>query len=135
MAGLSSSVIPAGRSRYRLNINIQTTNSSLQSASSLSSIVAKMKTLIALTAVVLIVAVNAQYSPTTTECCPKHYLSPIPGKKVVSYITTSSRCNLKAHVFTTVAGKVWCVDPDLDWVQKIVTKLDEKNTAATPTKL
>ncbi|XP_063052248.1 monocyte chemotactic protein 1B-like [Engraulis encrasicolus] len=91
-----------------------------------------MKTLIALTALVLIVAVNAQYSPTTTECCEKHYLYPI--RRVVSYITTSSRCHLKAHVFTTVAGKVWCVNPDLDWVQKIVTKLDE-NTAATPTKL
>ncbi|XP_063052249.1 C-C motif chemokine 5-like [Engraulis encrasicolus] len=92
-----------------------------------------MKTLIAsLTLLLLVISVNAQYGPTTTECCDTHYSKPIPINKVVSHITLSSRCHLKAHVFTTVAKKKFCVNPDDKWVKIIVAKLNVKATTAQP---
>ncbi|XP_063052250.1 C-C motif chemokine 16-like [Engraulis encrasicolus] len=92
-----------------------------------------MKTLIAsLTLLVLVISVNAQYGVTTIQCCDKHYPKQLPIKKVVSYITASSRCHLKAHVFTTKANKTFCVNPDHDWVKIIVAKLNVKPTTAQP---
>ncbi|XP_012673818.2 monocyte chemotactic protein 1B-like [Clupea harengus] len=97
---------------------------------SISSTSVNMRTLAALLALVLVISVNAQYGVTTLQCCGEHYSKTIPAGKVVSYSTTSSGCHLKAHVFKTVAGKEFCVNPDLAWVKKIVTKLDKKPSAA-----
>ncbi|XP_063052251.1 C-C motif chemokine 5-like [Engraulis encrasicolus] len=81
-----------------------------------------MKTLIALTALVLIVAVNAQYVPIKTECCEKYYQNSIPAHTVKSSVLAFARCRLNAYVFTTPNGK-YCVNPKYKWVQEIHAKL------------
>ncbi|XP_062403811.1 C-C motif chemokine 5-like [Sardina pilchardus] len=85
-----------------------------------------MRTLAALLALVLVISVSAQYGPTTQSCCEKHTPHVVPAGKVVSYFKTSSNCYLTAIVLNTVANKQICVNPDLTWVQRIVTKLDSR---------
>ncbi|XP_063052252.1 C-C motif chemokine 26-like [Engraulis encrasicolus] len=81
-----------------------------------------MKTLIALTALVLIVAVNAQ-NPLKSECCQRYYPNSLPERWVKSYAPVPARCSLDAYVITTVKNARFCVNPKLRWVKMIVAKL------------
>ncbi|XP_063052253.1 C-C motif chemokine 5-like [Engraulis encrasicolus] len=86
-----------------------------------------------LLALALIISASAApHGATTSTCCPKLFKGKIPANMVVSFGSTRSDCAKKALMITTVAARVFCVDPDQDWVKSVVDKLKrEADTAAS----
>ncbi|XP_062402441.1 C-C motif chemokine 22-like [Sardina pilchardus] len=90
-----------------------------------------MRTLAALLALVLVISVSAQYSPTTHDCCDKFSPQPIPIAMVVSSFKTSSSCYLRALVIETKKGRKLCVDPEVPWVKRLLRMLNHKQARTT----
>nr|BAF98270.1 chemokine CCL-CUd [Danio rerio] len=59
-------------------------------------------------------------------CCEGITHKKIPLKQIVSHHLTTSNCAIKAIVFTTKAGKSFCVDPGNTFVKRQVAELDSR---------
>ncbi|XP_050955852.1 monocyte chemotactic protein 1B-like [Labeo rohita] len=67
------------------------------------------------------------------KCCVEFSNVKITVKLVRSYSWTSSNCPRRAIVFTTVAGREFCVDPETIRVSHHVNKVNKRTTNATTT--
>ncbi|XP_027661741.1 C-C motif chemokine 3-like 1 [Falco biarmicus] len=59
-------------------------------------------------------------------CCIKYSTKAFPSSRVVMYEHTGSHCFQPAVIFTTVAGRRVCGNPDDKWVQDIVNYRKDK---------
>ncbi|XP_054696232.1 fractalkine isoform X1 [Grus americana] len=66
----------------------------------------------------------------STEC--RSFTSEIAAKRIRSYRRTEPQCTKQAIIFITLKSLEMCADPEEEWVEKIVKKLDEKKAAASP---
>ncbi|XP_074769695.1 uncharacterized protein LOC141963882 [Athene noctua] len=53
-------------------------------------------------------------------------------KLVRSYRRTEPSCRKQAVIFITLKSREICADPEAEWVNKIIEKLDQKKAAASP---
>ncbi|XP_042609610.1 C-C motif chemokine 5-like isoform X2 [Cyprinus carpio] len=63
-----------------------------------------------------------------SKCCVEFSNVKIPVKLVKYYYWTSSKCDRRAIVFQTKAGREFCVDPETPWVNGHIAKVDKRTT-------
>uniref|UniRef100_A0A3B1JSG6 Chemokine interleukin-8-like domain-containing protein n=1 Tax=Astyanax mexicanus TaxID=7994 RepID=A0A3B1JSG6_ASTMX len=65
------------------------------------------------------------------DCCFNLTEMKIPLRIVESHTETHSDCPFKAFVLLSKSGKMFCGDPDAEWVKSLVAALDQRNTPTT----
>uniref|UniRef100_A0A8C1GLG7 C-C motif chemokine n=1 Tax=Cyprinus carpio TaxID=7962 RepID=A0A8C1GLG7_CYPCA len=63
----------------------------------------------------------------SSECCFNYYGRKIPIAKIDSYMKTRVDCNKTGVVFVTMKGYRICVDPELNWVKRVMRALDDRD--------
>ncbi|KAK7906952.1 hypothetical protein WMY93_015564 [Mugilogobius chulae] len=82
-----------------------------------------MTLLLAVTLVCCVTVCTSQsYVP--DKCCFEFRREQLPSSAVVRYAWTSSHCARTAILFKMKLGKEFCVDPEADWVKKIVNSIE-----------
>uniref|UniRef100_A0A8C1J5S8 Chemokine interleukin-8-like domain-containing protein n=1 Tax=Cyprinus carpio TaxID=7962 RepID=A0A8C1J5S8_CYPCA len=69
-----------------------------------------------------------------SKCCVEFSNVKIPVKLVKYYYWTSSKCDRRAIVFQTIAGREFCVDPETPWVNGHIAKVDKRTTSPSTIK-
>ncbi|XP_072514305.1 C-C motif chemokine 20b [Salminus brasiliensis] len=64
----------------------------------------------------------------TASCCLAYKRRPVRCALLKGYTiqTTTRHCDLKAIIFRTLHGKVFCADPNMPWTQERVKCLEKK---------
>nr|AAZ99068.1 CC chemokine SCYA120B [Ictalurus punctatus] len=62
------------------------------------------------------------------RCCFSYRTRPIPEKLITAYNETHPLCPKPGVVFTVKSGRLACGDPTVEWVQKLIKKLNQRPT-------
>ncbi|KAG7234091.1 hypothetical protein INR49_005930 [Caranx melampygus] len=83
------------------------------------------------TGVILVASVWIQISTAIgpDDCCFTFYPRPLPRTAIISYNMTDTRCPRTGVIFVSQKSRRICVDPNLQWVQKIMASLDGKTSS------
>ncbi|KAL2082320.1 hypothetical protein ACEWY4_022138 [Coilia grayii] len=74
-----------------------------------------------------VIYTQAQHKAGPEQCCFYFYTRNIPERFIKTYQPTHSSCPKKAIIFTTTRDKQICVDPDMESVQRVISKLSEND--------
>ncbi|XP_046708552.1 C-C motif chemokine 3-like [Silurus meridionalis] len=59
------------------------------------------------------------------QCCFRYQRNPIPIRVITGYKVTERHCAKPAVIFTLMNSRQVCVDPDLEWVQRHMRRIDQ----------
>uniref|UniRef100_A0A8C1BW58 C-C motif chemokine n=1 Tax=Cyprinus carpio TaxID=7962 RepID=A0A8C1BW58_CYPCA len=62
-----------------------------------------------------------------SECCFNYDGRKIPIAKIISYVKTRMDCTKPGVIFVTMKGSRLCVDPELNWVKRVMRVLDDRD--------
>ncbi|KAI5626470.1 hypothetical protein C0J50_13759 [Silurus asotus] len=68
---------------------------------------------------------KAQNGNVPDQCCFRYQRTPIPIRVITGYKVTERQCANPGVIFTLKDSRQVCGNPDLDWVQRHMRRLDK----------